>query len=264
MARGWRAWVLCIALGLAAAARAAVERSVGEVSVQFPGPAERIELVQYDSPSPATRWKQEAPTPADPDRVLVLNTEGVPLPWWTRWLIRQGPEAMLLRMSESLESSMTATYNAAGGADADTELVHINGHPALRISVDRRDTAHPIMRPDGQPALLASRAHTMTLFLWTGDSLVMAAVAGSQPVTEDDPFLRSITTRTPGVPGDPDAQSEYLCRLGNIVIGSLLILLVVGFIALVYAIDKTLKRRRRARRACLPQTAPATDPARLR
>jgi len=45
------------------------------------------------------------------------------------------------------------------------------------------------------------------------------------------------------------AGDGEISGLGNIIlIGALLILLVVGFIALVYAIDKTLKRRR-ARRA---------------
>ena len=247
--RGWRAWAPCIvlALGLAAAAHAAVERSVGEVSVQFPGPAERVELARYNQPSPHSLWKQEAPTPADRDRVLVFSPQQARLPWWTRWLIRQGPEAMLLRMSDSLESSMTARYGAVGGADSDAELVHVNGHPALLVSIKRRDMTRQVARQDEQPALFTNRTHITALFLWDGDAFVMTAVAGSQPVTEDDPFLRSLTTRTAGVPGDPDEQSEYLCRLGNILIGSLLILLVVSFIALVYAIDKTIKRRRARR-----------------
>jgi hypothetical protein len=237
----WRAWALALALMLGGAAAAqTVERSTGGASVQFPGPPERIEQTQ--SPD-ATDWEQIAPTPADPDRVLAFAQP--PLPWWMRWLIRQAPDLMMSEMSDRIAPQLISGFDVAGGADADVEQVYVNGHPAFRISTRLRDMAYTRKRSDGQPTLIGNRRYVTMLFLWSGEALVSVAVAGSQPVAQDDPFLRSVTTRTVGVPGDPDKQFDWLLKL----CGVLVVILVVALIALVYAIDKAIKRRRRKRLA---------------
>jgi hypothetical protein len=241
----WRAWALALALMFGGAVAAqTVERSTGEASVQFPGPPERIE--QTHSPD-VTGWEQIAPTPADPGRVLAFDQR--PLPWWTRWLFRQAPDLMMSEISDRIKAKLISEFDVSGGSDVDVEQVYVNGHPALRISTRRRDMAYTRKRSDGQPTLIGNRRHATMLILWTGETLVSVATTGNRPVAQDDPFLRSVTTRTVGVPGDPDEQYDRLCDWLWKLCGVLLVILVVALIALVYAIDKAIKRRRRKRLA---------------
>jgi hypothetical protein len=170
----------------------------------------------------------------------LLKFAEMPLPWWTRWLIGQGPEAMMVQMSNRMAAAIT---DALGGADSDVDLVYVNGHPALQVSLSK---VHPLPKnQDKQPAALENHGayYETSLVVWSGEAMVMASVAGSQPVTQDDPFLRSVTTRIAGVPGDPDEQLAWMCKLGGI----LVLVLVVAFFAMVYAIDKTIKRLRARR-----------------
>ena len=236
----WLAGCL-VGLILACSAHAVVREGNG-ASIQFPGPDSSVSREADDSVG-AERWQQLSPTPTDPDRVLVFIATKPS--WWFKLIMLMGPEAMLLGAEERMLESMLKPYEKVGGAEYDVELVHVNGHAALDVTFERNDMSQTALRPDGKPSTLANREYSRNLVLWTGEALVFASVGGNQPVAKTDPFLRSLTTKVRGTPGDPEKQFDFWCNVGGI----LLMLFLLGLIVMIYFIDKTIKRRRKARAA---------------
>jgi hypothetical protein len=231
--------LLCLACGWGSAQ--AVEFSAGGATVQFPGPQAQIQQVT-DASGSLLHW-QPAPTPQDSQRALFFYQ--LPQSFWANWLMRIAPEAMIGEVGNRLiADSQAASLKTKGHADAeDSEWVEVNGHPGLQLSTGPRDIRPPTPPPnDRQTPLLRDRKYVSTLVLWTGESMVMLAVGGNQPAT-DDAFLQSVRTATTVQPGDADAQWNLLCTIGGLTVPALLLLLI----ALVFVIDKSIKRRKRAR-----------------
>ena len=230
----WRCWVLAGALlGLSLGAQATTPREAQGASVDFPGPTGYIEARQGGAADPQ-HWSQKAPAWDDPDRVMSFTV--VRPSWWLKRLMALGPEAMLLRLTDRLVAVAQRPYDPEGGAEVDYDYMHINGHPALEIALERQDVP-----PGAQATLITLPRHVRSRLLWTGEGFVMATVTGSREVLDDDPFLASLTTRTAGVPGDVDAQWDRICQLGGVVV--LVLLLAIG--GAIYGIDKGIQRRRR-------------------
>lgn len=227
--------LLCLACGWGSAQ--AVQFSAGGATVQFPGPQAQIKQTT-DASGSLLHW-QPVPTPQDSQHALFFYQ--LHLPFWGKTLMRIAPEAM---MSKTGDRFVTDFRAASPGSDSeDPEWVEINGHPGLRFSAGPRNVRPSAPPPnDRQTPLLRDRKYVSTLLLWTGESLVMLAVGGNQPAT-DDAFLQSVRTATTVQPGDADAQWNLLCTIGFVAVPALLLLLI----ALVFIIDKAIKRRKRAR-----------------
>jgi len=157
-----------------------------------------------------------------------------------------GAEAMLHQGSERTLERLLEAYQGVSEVESDMSLVHINGWPGLETTLERLDMQHQVLRADGQPALMANRRYVRTLLLWTGKAYVVASVGGSRPVAANDPFLSTLTTAVPGVPGDPEQQWDTLCTVGGMLLIGLPILLLI---AIIYGVDKAIKRRQRPARA---------------
>lgn len=220
---------------MAGGAANATLREAAGASVDFPGPTGYIEARQGGAADPQ-HWSQKAPAWDDPDRVVSFTV--IRPAWWLKALMVQGPEAMLLQMTDRLVAVAQRPYDPEGGAAVDYDYLHINGHPALEIVLQRQDV------PPGAPAaLITLPRHARSYLLWTGEAFAMATVTGSRDVLDDDPFLASLTTRVAGVPGDADAQWDRLCQLGAV--AGLVLLLAAG--GAIYGLDKAVQRWRRRR-----------------
>jgi hypothetical protein len=231
--------LLCLACGWGGAQ--AAEFSAGGAIVRFPMPVEQINQTRDDSGQP-TYW-QRAPTPQDPQRVLVFHQ--LNMPFWMGWFMRVVPEAMMDRAGDKLIEAFQAAGKTGRRAPIeDPQWVEINGHPGWTFAVQSPGQNQPVARPDGQPPRLGDYRYMSALLLWTGESLVIAGVGGNQPVADDE-FLQSVRTTTTVEPGDAQAQFNLLCTAGGLALPALLLLLIV----LVYVIDKSIKRRKRARTA---------------
>ena len=176
------------------------------------------------------RWMQNAPTPQDPDRMLIFSK--MKLDWWVRWMMKIAPSLMI----QELGDLYLMDEVSLGLIDLEMELkqnfFYINEHPAIQLSLSPVETTETGLLD--QFKLMA---------VWTGEDLVVATVVGSQPISNNDEFFLSLTPINTAIPTDPDQELALL----NKIFGGLLLVLLMALVGAVYMIDKALKRRKERR-----------------
>jgi len=223
---------LGMGFGLSPGTASAAERSIAGASVSFPGSEAALHLAQ-DEPGVPDGWIQRAS--ADQDQ-RVYSFGEMKLAFWVRWLIAVAPEAVMERSGDRLVAGIREM--AKGGVTiAEPEWVVVNGHPGWRLRMTKADMSQIIRSPSGAPALLFSHRYIDMVVLWSGERMVVAATSGDEKL-KGEAFLHSLRTMTTVVPGDADAQWDFLCRFGGAVIGVVPLLLIASVVAAMMAIRR--------------------------